>query len=162
MSRTITVKGGSVTVVFDTTEYYYIIASGAKQASGELLVEVQKHLKDLLNQPGTGEHHPGLKYRSSAGGRPPAKQTGTLQRAWQLARPRLVTEGRTIGYRLGTALPYAKVLEFGPEDWSRMEPRPYLRPAIDMVRPIVADTYKRTVQRFLSDAIKKKLGVGNA
>jgi hypothetical protein len=156
---TIRVKGARVTVVFDRTEYFYLIGVGAKRGANQLVLDLQKHLKELLNRPGSGKQHASLNYRSSAPGQPPARQTGNLARSWQAGQPVLITRGSTIGYRLGSPVKYAARLEFGDGD---LAARPYLRPALAAVAPTVNATFIKFVKQALSDGVKRKLQVTDA
>ena len=81
-----------------------------------------------LSTPGKGriyeKYKPRRTHQASAPGDPPAPDTGVLRNS--------ITIGPTeTGYRVGTNLQSAPVLEFGS---SSMAPRPFMRPAIDKVR----------------------------
>lgn len=88
-------------------------------------------------------------HQASAPGEPPAVDTGTLRRAVQIDDSELRGK-QVIRNRIGTALPYAKWLEFGT---ARMAPRPWARPSLVKVEPTFVEEVRRTVA-----AITKKYG----
>ncbi|MBQ7257775.1 MAG: hypothetical protein IJS60_08795 [Abditibacteriota bacterium] len=87
--------------------------------------KVAKELKVTIVDTLTGERHgrwyKGATNRSSAPGEPPAVQTDNL-------RSSFVMEKDGNSYIIGTAVEYAKYLEFGTK---KMAPRPYVKPSIN-------------------------------
>lgn len=102
-------------------------------------------------------------HRASAPGKPPAANTGTLRRSWQIGRanatgpvsqssgggsplasvlPRNIA-GVQYGYRYGSPLHYARI----DRGYGRVKPRPYIVPTInaisDLFEPTVANAMRR-------------------
>lgn len=126
------------------------VIDGAARGTQRLILEAQVEVKKNLSRAGTGKKHPGLRYTSSAPGNPPAVQTGTLRRSWQTGTVRKVTAGTRLGWRLGSNLRYARRLEFGG---GFIAPRPYLRPALNAIRPRV----DRVMKAYIGQALKRAL-----
>jgi phage gpG-like protein len=120
-----------VQFVFDKNGYMDAIVRGAYFGLVQLGRELQGEIRKELSQPGTGRHHTawGLKYRSSAPGKPPAVQSGRLRNSWLAAsRPRVSNDSMTI--KVSSKLPYARILQYGGHAGrgrrTKIEPRPYL------------------------------------
>jgi len=60
-------------------------------------------------------------HQASAPGKPPAVDTGTLQRSWQVGLPKMFGTATRLGLRLGTRVKYARWLQYGTR---RMRARP--------------------------------------
>lgn len=127
------------------------VIDGAARGTQRLILEAQIEVKNKLSKAGTGKKHRGLRYTSSAPGQPPAVQTGTLRRSWQTGTVRTVASGTRLGWRLGSNLRYARRLEFGG---GFIAPRPYLRPAIDKIRPRV----DRVMKAYIGQALRRAMG----
>jgi HK97 gp10 family phage protein len=80
------------------------------------------------------------RHQASAPGEAPAIDTGNLFNSFELGD---VTP--TLG-SLGTNAEYAEPLEYGT---SRMEPRPFLRPAVDEHEGEILDAVSRTIEEFV-------------
>ena len=74
-------------------------------------------------------------------GEPPHLDTGTLARSidWEVE-----DQPRSIVGRIGTNLDYGRYLELGT---SIMAPRPYLRPALDRMRPHIQLMFRQAGRR---------------
>jgi HK97 gp10 family phage protein len=95
-------------------------------ARGTILV--QNRVGQLLNQ-ASGPTKTNPTAQPSLPGEPPHKRTGTLARSIESETFRI---GDQFVGRVGTNLKYGAYLEFGTR---KMAPRPYLRPALDELRP---------------------------
>ena len=124
------------------------VIDGSAKGTQRLLIEAQIEIKKNLSRSGAGIKHPGLRYTSSAPGQSPAVQTGTLRRSWQTGIIRRYAQGTRTGWRLGSAVRYARRLEFGG---GFILPRPYLRPALDMIRPRV----EKTMNAYIAQAMRR-------
>lgn len=145
-------KSGNASWNFPTGVILNAIVDGASRGTQRLILEAQLEVKKKLSLGGTGRKHPGLRYTSSAPGQPPAAQTGTLRRSWQTGTARNVKTGNRIGWRLGSSIRYARRLEFGG---GFILPRPYLRPALNAIRPRVARVMKIHIDQALRRAIPR-------
>lgn len=132
-------KAGGASFTFDTASMRAAAVTACAEAGLECLLLTQADLRLTLSKPGTGKKYPGLRYRSSAPGRPPAAQTGYLRDSWQTGQPRRVRTNRLVGWAIGSAVPYARILEFGGK---RIFARPYLRPALRRILGKVGGIYK--------------------
>lgn len=139
-------KAGGASFNFDTAAMQAATVTACAEAGLEVMLLIQSDLRQTMSKAGTGKKYPGLKYRSSAPGRPPAVQTGFLRNSWQTGQPKRVRTHRLIGWALGSAVPYARILEFGGK---RMFPRPYLRPAIGRMYPKVSTIYGAKLRQHL-------------
>jgi HK97 gp10 family phage protein len=95
-----------------------------------------RQIASLLRKPNGGTFRnlgaAGL-HQASAPGDPPAVRTGTLRRSISMSRPQRRSTGTTLGWRITIGVKYAPWLEFGTR---RIRPRPFLKPAMDKVRPL--------------------------
>lgn len=101
----------------------------AEAAAAKSAVVLQKQMKDVMTQAGTSP---------SAPGNPPAIVTGNLRRSIQMQK---VQEKN---YKVGSALDYARFLEFGT---SKMAARPWLNRSYNLA--------KSAMSKAASNAIKK-------
>jgi hypothetical protein len=104
-------------------------------------------------------------HRASAPGKPPAANTGTLRRSWQIGRasgagavsqssggmsplaeviPRNIARVQ-IGYRYGSPLHYARI----DRNYGRVKARPYIRPTLDAIRDLFEPTMSQAMARRL-------------
>ncbi len=139
--------GGGAQYNFPTRELAQAAAAGAADGALRILLEIQTEIRKNLSRPGTGIRYPGQPTRSSAPGRPPAAQTGSLRNSWQTGKPSKRIAGSRIAWAVGAALPYAR-LEFG---FGRALPRPYIAPAIRIVTPRA----KKIMDAYVASAIRK-------
>lgn len=100
-------------------------------------------VKLIMSGPKTGHVYTrrGVKHQASAPGEPPASDTGTLVQ-------RSTTEydhARLVG-AVVFRTKYAEALELGTE---RIEPRPFLRPALAMSMPAIETAIERRVAAVL-------------
>lgn len=98
----------------------------------------------VLEPPKTGRiyRRRGVEHQASAPGEAPASDTGTLV-------SRIATDYADLSRlvaRVGAHTEYAAHLEFGT---SRMEPRPFMRPALATVSPKIEDYIAREVRAAL-------------
>ncbi len=103
---------------------------------------LETHVKLELGHPGSGrEYRRGnVVHRASAPGEPPAKDIGNLRNSVQVDE---VTPTQAI---LGVHAEYGEHLEFGT---SRMEARPFLRPALDEHEGEIVQAVRDTVAAFV-------------
>ena len=123
-------------------------------------------------------------HKASAPNNPPAVDTGTLRRSWQVGRSqvppgtpfpqeaaaadnagrrrgkqvaaRVILTGNAtrIGYQFGSALKYARI-EYG---YGKAAARPYLRPSINAVRSLFKPTMETALRRHFPKGPKFKVG----
>lgn len=143
-----------VTYVFDLDGYMQAIIRGTYRAMVQVGRELQSEIRTELSQPGTGRLHSGwgLKYRSSAPGKPPAVQSGRLRNSW-LADSIPRVSGNRLSLRVASKLPYAAILQFGgvtgKNRRTKIAPRPYLnRPA-----KTVAERFPQVITSEIASAI---------
>lgn len=97
-------------------------------------------------------------HKASAPGQPPAADTGDLRRSWQVgfgaisSRSGVFSGGRYV-MKIGSALPYSRRLEFGG---GAIAPRPYLRPACDIVRPKAGEMVAYEVEKALRKFARRR------
>lgn len=143
-----------VQFVFDKNGYMDAIVRGAYFGLVQLGIQLQGEVRNELSQPGTGRHHTswGLRYRSSAPGKPPAVQSGRLRNSWLAgATPKVSNNAMTV--KVSTKLPYAAILQYGGMTGrgrrTKIAPRPYLnRPLAtvsDLAPEVITD---KIAQRF--------------
>ena len=103
---------------------------------------VETHVKVELQTPGSGEVYTrgSRSHRASAPGQPPAIDTGNLINSIEVGD---VTPTQAT---LGVGAEYAEYLEFGT---SRMEARPFLRPAMDENEDEIIAAVRGTVAAFV-------------
>ena len=138
---------GGAAYNFPTRELAQAAAAGAADGALRILLEIQTEIVNNLRRPGTGIRYAGQPTRSSAPGRPPAAQTGSLRNSWQTGKPSKRIAGSRIAWAIGSALPYAR-LEYG---FGRALPRPYIAPSIRTVKPRV----KKIMNAYVASAIRK-------
>lgn len=102
-----------------TQQLQSVIAKRMDDAGAEIV----RQSRDLLDQGGSGQEYEDRR-QASAPGEPPVTQSGEL--ADSLIH-HTVIRGDTITTHAGTTLFYGRMLEGGT---ARMEPRPFLQPAI--------------------------------
>jgi len=131
------------------------------------MIELQTELRERLSQVGTGAgYFGGAKklgfFRTrSAPGEPPAVDTGTLRNSVQ-SKPQyiagtgmtsIVLAGLVAGVNKDARIP--RWLEYGT---SRMKPRPFIAPSLEVIRPSVAgtisDQMQRSIKRMQTRAMK--------
>lgn len=93
-------------------------------------------------------------HRASAPGQPPAADTGTLRRSWQMgsAIASRGVEGSRRTYRIGSAVRYAMRMEYGGSD-SRgvyIAPRPYVRPTLEEAGPEAMAAFAAIIRQELN------------
>jgi hypothetical protein len=142
---------GGASFNFDRRMIAEAIVTGCATGTLRGLIQLQSEIKTTLSQAGSGTKHPGLRYRSSAPGRPPAVQTGHLRRSWQTGQPKRLTAARRLGWSIGSNLRYAAALEFGT---ARIFSRPYLRPSIREISETLGQTMQNAIRIEL-----RKLGL---
>lgn len=126
----------------------------------------------LLSKPGTGRIYQVNKgkgkrarnlreigfHRASAPGFPPAVNTNRLRGSWTIAiksgrellpgyNLRVIRKPGMLGYELGSNVVYAPFLEFGTR---RMRPRPYLKPAMEIVSKRLPSIFQAAFKRNLA------------
>ena len=137
------------------------------------LLLVSTGLYTELSQPGSGRRYKRGKGKrkgrnkrargihvASAPGQPPAADTGALRRSWQLSQSaarsgssnggkgpvlRRLDAGDLIGFRLGSALPYAAI----DRGYGRVAARPYISPVLADAAPSFAPMVAVALQRHL-------------
>jgi phage gpG-like protein len=102
-----------------TQQIQSVIAKRMDDAGAEIV----RQSRDLLEQGGSGPEYEDRR-QASAPGEPPVTQSGEL--ADSLSHETVI-RGDTIATHAGTSLFYGRMLEGGT---ARMEPRPYLQPAV--------------------------------
>lgn len=113
------------------------------RAINDVLRLVATQQRTLLN---LGSHPPGTK-TGSVPGSPPWRISGHLMDSSRVQRARPTGPGRWEGQTGGTAV-YSRIQELG--GWTGaghrtyLPPRPSLRPAWDLVRPTVRETFRAT------------------
>ena len=122
------------------------------------MIQLQTELRITLSKKGSGAGYFGGSkgkgsYRTrSAPGQPPAVDTGTLRNSVQ-SKPQyiagtgmtsIVLTGLVAGVNKDARIP--RWLEYGT---SRMKPRPFIAPSLDVIRPSVAGTISDQMQRSI-------------
>lgn len=97
--------------------------------------------RDEIRKSWSGTYPP-----ASQPGKPPAVRTGDLDRSIEVVR----IKGSHFKIAVAGA-PYALFLEWGT---SKMAARPFMRPANEKVRKVVADLARQAMDRFLSSNIR--------
>jgi hypothetical protein len=148
---------GGARYKFDRNAIVAAIVEGCSAGAEDCILQVQREIRANLSKPGSGVWHAGNPARSSAPGQPPATQTGRLQSAWQ-AKPQRWGIGRTIGWALGVGrVPYARILEYGGKtgrnNATKIEARPYVRPAVATVQAKAVRIFAGYIERSLRRAM---------
>jgi len=131
------------------------------------MVELQIELRERLSKKGSGAGYfggskgKGYFRTRSAPGEPPAVDTGTLRNSVQ-SKPQyiagtgmtsIVLTGLVAGVDKDARIP--RWLEYGT---SRMKPRPFIAPSLEVIRPSVAgtisDQMQRSIKRMQTRAMK--------
>ena len=149
---------GGARYSFPRQEIVDAIVEGCSDASEDLILRIQKGIRDNLGKPGSGNWYVGQPARSSKPGEPPATQTGRLWNAWQ-AKPKRFGMARVIGWAIGSGrVPYARILEYGGTTGrggsTRIDKRPYIAPAVVDV-PRIAP---RVFADYIYNSISRRLG----
>jgi len=142
------VRKSTVSHNFDAKEIVGAIVRGVDIGTQELVKRVQQKIKVSISGEGSGIFYSGNLRRSSRPGQPPAKQEGHLGRSWQTGRPTRIVAAPRVGWKVGSNLPYARILEFGNR---RIRERPYVRPALVAITPDA----KRVVEAFIRSELRK-------
>lgn len=124
----------------------------AALAVAETTIQYQNQIRKTLSQPGTGRKYKRNRVRSSAPGKPPVAQTGTLRQSWQSG-----VKHRTTRFlrqpapkiRLGSAVKYARWMQYGNR---RVKPRPYVNVAAKRLRR--SGIIQRIVRRQIGKALR--------
>jgi phage gpG-like protein len=133
------------------------IVTGCQNGAEDVILQVQREIRNNLSQGGSGFWYWGNPARSSSPGEPPATQSGRLKNAWQ-AQPRKFGRARQIGWIIGAGrVPYAAILEFGGRAGRgrsvQIEERPYIRPAVEKVIPRAAQVFAS----YISAELKREI-----
>ncbi len=145
---------------FDKRVIVDAIVEGCKNGSQDVILQVQREIRRNLSQGGSGIWYWGNPARSSSPGEPPANQTGRLRDGWQ-AQPKVFGKNRKIGWILSAGkVPYAAILEYGGYAGRnrsvKIEERPYIMPAVEVVRDKATDVFASYIRRALQSAILRK------
>lgn len=133
---------------FDARSIVDAIVRGVDLGTQELVKRAQQKIKVSISGEGTGVKYPGNPRRSSREGQPPAKQRGDLSRSWQTGQATRVSQGKRLGWRVGSNKRYARILEFGN---ARIGERPYVRPALKEVEKDAA----KIMEIFIRDQMRR-------
>jgi len=131
------------------------------------MIQLQTELRERLSKKGSGAGYfggskgKGYFRTRSAPGEPPAVDTGTLRNSVQ-SKPQyiagtgmtsIVLTGLVAGVDKDARIP--RWLEYGT---SRMKPRPFIAPSLEVIRPSVAgtisDQMQRSIKRMQTRAMK--------
>ncbi len=134
--------------VFNKAALRKRVHAGCVKALDETLILVQREMRLTLSKPGTGriyrksEGDPNGRnlrekgfHQASAPGHPPAVDTGTLRRSWQVGQKDNFVSRRRINHplrptlSLGSAVKYARALQYGYKP-RKLEARPYVDVAV--------------------------------
>lgn len=132
---------------FDARSIVDAIVRGVDLGTQELVKRAQQKIKVSISGEGTGVKYPGNPRRSSREGQPPAKQRGDLSRSWQTGQATRVSQGKRLGWRVGSNKRYARILEFG----IGIGERPYVRPALKEVEQEAA----KIMEIFIRDQMRR-------
>lgn len=117
-----------------------VIKKGALRVANRIVRTLQKGGRSGRTYPrGDGKTH-----QASAPGEPPKSDTGFL--ASQVKPTPTRKDGFVIGASVVVSANYAGFLEFGT---SRMDKRPYVRPAIALETPAIRNEAKKAIKRVL-------------
>tara|TARA_Y100001938_G_scaffold141397_1_gene211052 strand:+ start:821 stop:1279 length:459 start_codon:yes stop_codon:yes gene_type:complete len=131
---------------------------GVRDGMNKVALSLQKRIRKMLSKEGKGKlrwdgHAPSLP------GDPPALDTGNLRNSWQAAAFRGPAKSGaemklTFGPRVGSAARYGWILEKGYPP-NNLEPRPYIRPSIDMLRR------GNRAQRIFNNQLRRAIAEAN-
>lgn len=151
------------------------LQEAALSAMASSMVNASALLKKRLSKPGTGRIYRigrGKKkgrnlrekgyHRASAPGHPPAINTATLIRSWAVERVGVKEDSFAIikqdtnktVLRLGSSVPYARILEYGGMTGrgrrTKIQARPYIRPTLPFIAKIVPKIFSEAIKRRFS------------
>tara|TARA_R110001599_G_scaffold17632_1_gene70130 strand:+ start:117 stop:575 length:459 start_codon:yes stop_codon:yes gene_type:complete len=142
-------------VVFNARKIEAKMRIAAGKSLDLVAIAFQKKIRQRLNRGGTGVHHSGQSYPSSAPGEPPTVQSGNLQNSWiASSRKKVFSRRKTSvlidqGTSYGHAAKYAFFLEYGTR---HMAARPFVLPTVRGMRrvaPVIFQKkYKKLVQQL--------------
>lgn len=95
-------------------------------------VATQAVVRDLIDEPGDGVHHPGNPSPSSKPGDPPAMQKGRLHESIRVSE--VAETDDAIEVHVGSFAERAPLLEAGT---ASMAPRPFLVPGMHLSKPAI-------------------------
>lgn len=130
--------------VFNAKKILRMQNKGVQAGLAFVAVSLQKRIRKRLSRAGSGVQYPGNPARSSKKGEPPVAQSNQLRNSWIAGIKSNFKAPGKFGVRLsqgvgfGQAARYAFWLEGGT---TRMEPRPFLRPSVDQIRPRAATIF---------------------
>lgn len=134
------------TVRFNTPEILARARRGAERGIVAATEDVRNEaLRLILDTPKTGRiyRRRGVEHQASAPGEAPANDTGRLVNSI-----RTTYDLPTLVGRIVASTAYAAFLEYGT---SRMEPRPYMRPALFNRRPQIEATIASAVRAAMAE-----------
>lgn len=157
--------------VFNRGALLRTVREGVTTGLEEIMVRVQREIRVELSKPGKGRTYRIGKgkasgrnkrekgfHRASAPGHPPAADTGTLRRSWQVGGTRNVVDRRRLRHpirpaiSLGSAVKYASWLQYGTK---RMAARPYVVAPLERVRKHAHRIIDKHISKALSAKVKK-------
>jgi len=146
---------------FNPDDILKVIEFAMDKATMRIILEWQKSAQRMLSRRGSGKLYrggakaKGSKRRRSAPGEPPAVDTGELLRSVQTASAQPDTDGENSdGYQLSGVKWYGVYLDDPNErgsNPSNIAARPWIKPSIDAVMPIV----ERISLSYINDALNK-------
>ena len=145
--------------------------AGIREGLAASQVSLATVIQRTLSRPGTGKLYRVNKgrgkrarnlrqsgfHRASSPGNPPAVNTNRLRGSWSIAiksgkdllpgmNIRIIKKPNSLGYELGSSVPYAPMLEFGTR---RMKKRPYLKPSMAIV--------EKKLEKIFAEAMRRNL-----
>lgn len=111
------------------------IAVGGQMVMNEAKSSIQEHRSSGRTYE---KHNPRRTHTSSSAGSPPNSDTGYLAN-----NIFLVIDGNGLGADVESRAEYSEWLEFGT---SKMEPRPFLQPALEVSRPKIRQLIRRAIK----------------
>lgn len=134
------------------------IAARVEGATGDavddVLEQLQRQARRMLS---LGWHSPGTP-TGSAPGSPPWRISGRLSRAITVVKARPTGAGKWSGKVGPTRVVYARIQEIG--GWagrrhrSYLPPRPYMKPAVRLVKPTVRHAFVVRYHRAIREALR--------
>ncbi len=151
------------------------LQEAALSAMAVSMISASALLRKRLSKPGTGRIYrigKGKKngrnlretgyHRASAAGHPPAVNTNRLRSSWSTERLGVKQDSfasvkqdtnKTV-LRLGSSVPYARILEYGGMTGrgrrTKIQARPYIRPTLPFIAKIVPKIFSEAIKRRLS------------